>query len=54
MAPSPQALTSRHRAIKKALAEAGADPFEIAAQALQRNEELQAQVELLQRIIDRR
>jgi formiminotetrahydrofolate cyclodeaminase len=51
MAPS---TASKVRTIKKALAEAGACPFEIAAQALQRNEELQAQVEMLQRIVGRR
>jgi hypothetical protein len=30
------------------------DPFELLARALQRNEELQAQVESLQRIVSRR
>jgi formiminotetrahydrofolate cyclodeaminase len=54
MLSSTAATNIRHRAIKKALAEAGADPFDIAAQALARNEELQAQVEMLQRIVNRR
>jgi hypothetical protein len=39
--------TEAARAIKKALAEAGADPFEIAALAIERVERLEAQLQQL-------
>ena len=39
--------TEAARAIKKALAEAGADPFEIAALAIERAERLEAQLRQL-------
>ena len=50
MAPS---TASKVRSIKKALAEAGACPFEIAAEALARAERLEAEVRRLNALLAR-
>jgi hypothetical protein len=52
MAPSIEAQVKAKR--RQLVADGVRDPFELLAQALQRNEELQAQVEMLQRIVNRR
>ena len=51
MAPSIEAQIKNKR---RELVACGVDPFLLLAQALQRNEELQDQVEMLQRIVNRR
>jgi hypothetical protein len=51
MAPSIEAQIKQTR---RELVACGVDPFLLLAQALQRNEELQDQVEMLQRIVNRR
>jgi hypothetical protein len=50
MAPSTEAQIKQKR---RELVSCGVDPFELLARALVRNEELQAQVEMLQRIATR-
>jgi hypothetical protein len=52
MAPSIEAQIKQKR--RELVACGVHDPFELLAQALQRNQELQAEVEMLQRIINRR
>jgi hypothetical protein len=52
MAPSTEAQIKARR--RQLVTDGVYDPFELLAQALQRNEELQQQVELLQRIVNRR
>jgi hypothetical protein len=52
MSPSIAAQVKAKR--RQLVADGVHDPFELLAQALQRNEELQAQVEMLQRIVNRR
>jgi len=52
MSPSTEAQIKQRR--RQLVADGVHDPFELLAQALQRNEELQAQVEMLQRIVNRR
>ena len=51
MAPSIEAQIKQTR---RELVACGVDPFLLLAQALQRNEELRDQVEMLQRIVNRR
>jgi hypothetical protein len=52
MAPSTEAQVKAKR--RQLVTDGVHDPFELLAQALQRNEELQAQVYMLQRIVNRR
>ena len=51
MACSTEATIKQKR--RQLAADGVHDPFVLLAQALQRNEELQAQVEMLQRIVNR-
>jgi hypothetical protein len=51
MAPSIEAQIKNKR---RELVACGVDPFLLLAQALQRNEELQEQCAMLQRIVNRR
>jgi hypothetical protein len=52
MSPSTEAQIKAKR--RQLVADGVHDPFELLAQALQRNEELQDQVLMLQRIVNRR
>jgi hypothetical protein len=52
MAPSIEAQIKQRR--RQLVTDGVHDPFELLARALQRNEELQAQVEALQRIVKAR
>ena len=51
MAPSIEAQIKQKR---RELVACGVDPYELVAQLLVRNEELRDQVEMLQRIVNRR
>ncbi len=51
MACSTEAATTRQRQIRKTLAETGADPFVIAAEALARAERLEAEIRRLNALL---
>ena len=50
----PSSTKAQIQEKRRELVACGVDPFELVAQLLVRNEELQAQVEMLQRIVTRR